>query len=230
LKHYSSISADELIRECAQSSDPSPWEEFISRFHRPISLSIFRTAQLWGEASRQLVEDLVQETYLKICSDRCRLLQEFADRHPDAVAGYVKTIAANVAHDYFKGLYAQKRGAGQKQESIGDTDPIATANGPGAAKAIENEILLKQIDEYLDSVLEGPDKERDHTIFWLYYQQGMSAKSISQLPTVGLTAKGVESVIFRLTRLVRERIVNLRLESSTNDQSGAKGFRTAESY
>jgi hypothetical protein len=35
----------------------------------------------------------------------------------------------------------------------------------------------------------------------------MSAKGIAALPTVGLTAKGVESAIFRLTRLVREQIV-----------------------
>ena len=230
LMRYSSISADELVRECAQSANQAPWEEFISRFHRPISLSIIRTARIWGEVPRQLVDDPVQETYLKICSGRCRLIQEFADRHPEAVAGYIKTIAANVALDHFKGLRTQKRGAGQKQETIGDTDPGTTSNAPGTALSIENQIMLRQIDECLNSCSAGPDKDRDRTIFWLHYQQGMSAKSISCLPNIGLSPKGVESVIFRLTRLVRDRIVNSRLESSGEEQSGKKGFRPAESY
>jgi RNA polymerase sigma-70 factor, ECF subfamily len=230
LKRYSSISAAELIRECARSSDPVAWEEFISRFHRPISLSVIRTTQLWCDVSRQLVEDLVQETYLKICADRCRLLADFAARHPEAVAGYVKTIAANVVHDHFKSLYAQKRGAGQRQESVDEADPSTNNKSSGSARAIEDEILLQQIDECLNICADGPDKHRDRLIFWLHYQQGMSAKSIAALPAIGLTAKGVESAIYRLTRLIRERIVELKAGSSNNKQPGPEGFRPAESY
>jgi hypothetical protein len=50
------------------------------------------------------------------------------------------------------------------------------------------------------------------------------------LPTVGLTAKGVESAILRLTRLVRQQIVQLRSESSGGKEPSKKGFRPAESY
>jgi RNA polymerase sigma-70 factor (ECF subfamily) len=67
-------------------------------------------------------------------------------------------------------------------------------------------------------------------IFWLYYQQGMSAKTIASLPAVGLTAKGVESAIFRLTRQVREALVCSRTQSNTKTGPGDKGFRPAESY
>jgi len=35
---------------------------------------------------------------------------------------------------------------------------------------------------------------------------GYTAKEISLLPAVGLTVKGVEAVVFRLTRYVRERL------------------------
>jgi hypothetical protein len=58
----------------------------------------------------------------------------------------------------------------------------------------------------------------------------LSAKAIAALPTVGLTAKGVESVIFRLTRLVRERVVQLRDQSQTSLDRREKGFRAAESF
>ena len=41
---------------------------------------------------------------------------------------------------------------------------------------------------------------------WFFYQQGYTAKEISLLPAVGLTVKGVEAVLFRLTRYVREKL------------------------
>ena len=224
------MSAEELIRACAESNDGAAWDEFVFRFQRPISLSIIRTAYQWGDACRQVVDDLVQETYLKLCADRCCLLLEFTVHHPEAVLGYIKTIAVNVARDYLKALYSQKRGAGQAQESLAEIDPKAEARSLGGQEAMEQQILLKQIDECLGTCSVGPDQARDRLIFWLYYQQGMSAKAIATLPVVGLTAKGVESAILRLTRLVRQHIVNFRSEPSGNSEPGKKGFHRAESY
>ena len=157
---YSAMSDLELVRACAESSDSPAWNEFVSRFHRPISLVINRTASKWGHAPQQLVDDLVQETYLKLCIDRCRLLLEFAVRHPEAVPGYIKIIAVNVAHDYFKSVHSQKRGSGQAQESLSDLDPKAGTQSLGGQAAMEREILFKQIDEYL-ATCSGPDPERD---------------------------------------------------------------------
>jgi RNA polymerase sigma-70 factor (ECF subfamily) len=92
---------------------------------------------------------------------------------------------------------------------------------------MEHEILLRQIDGCLARCAFGPDQARDRLIFWLHYQQGMSAKAIASLPTVRLTSKGVESAIFRLTQVVREHLVGVQEE-----ESGAveKGFRPAESF
>ena len=141
------------------------------------------------------------------------LLHAFAQEHPEAIEGYIRMIACNVARDDFKARYSQKRGAGRDQESLNDIDPSGGSGTLGSADTMEREILLKQIDACLGKCAAGPDEERDRTIFWLYYQQGMSARAIAALPTVGLTPKGVESAILRLTRLVRERMVQLRSES-----------------
>lgn len=229
MTHQSSLSAEELIGLCAESNDAAAWEEFVSRFHRPISLSVIRTARQWTDIAQQVLDDLVQETYLKLCADKCRLLHAFAREHPEAIGGYIKMIAANVARDYFKARYSRKRGAGQEHESLSDREPGSGAHALGSAETMERQILLKQIDGCLANCASGPDEERDRTIFWLYYQQGMSAKAIAALPTVGLTPKGVESAILRLTRLVREQMVQLRAESG-GEQLGQKGFRPAESY
>lgn len=204
----------ELIRSCAGSNDDAAWQEFVRRFQGPISLSIIRTAHKWGQTPWQIVDDLVQETYLKLCADECRLLLQFAVQHPDAVPGYIKMIAINVAHDHFKSLHSQKRGAGETDQFLDDADPPAQSASLGGQEAIEREVLYKQIDACLDKHLEGPDKERDRTIFWLRHQQGMSAKAIATLPWVGLSAKGVESLLARLERLVRERLLEQRSEDA----------------
>jgi RNA polymerase sigma-70 factor (ECF subfamily) len=224
------MSAEELIHACAESNDGPAWQEFVARFHRPISLSILRIAYQWGSIPSQVVDDLVQETYLKLCADKCRLLQEFAVQHPEAVLGYMKTIAVNVAHDHFKSLHSQKRGSGETGQLQEDFDPQAQTGDLGGQVAMERQVLLREIDRCLETCSEGSDKERDRLIFWLYYQQGMSAKAIAALPTVGLGAKGVESAILRLTRLVREQIAGFRSQTSVSPQPGEKGFRPAESY
>ena len=68
-------------------------------------------------------------------------------------------------------------------------------------------VIQSEIDDLLKRILTGPDRERDRTIFWLYFRQGMSTKEIASLPTLGLTAKGVASVLERVKRCIREQIV-----------------------
>ena len=224
------MSAEELVCACAESNDGPAWHEFVARFHRPISLSILRIAYQWGGIPQQVVDDLVQETYLKLCADKCRLVREFSVQHPDAVLGYIKTIAVNVAHDHFKSFHSQKRGSGETAQLQEGFDPQAQSCSLGGQAAMERQVLLKEIDRCLETCSEGSDKERDRLIFWLYYQQGMSAKAIAALPTVGLGAKGVESAILRLTRLVREQLADFRSQTSESPLPREKGFSPAESY
>jgi RNA polymerase sigma-70 factor (ECF subfamily) len=223
------MSGEELICACAQGNDALAWDEFVFRFHRPISLSIIRTAYQWGEIPQQVVDDLVQDTYLKLCVNRCHQLLEFAEQHPDALLGYIKTIAVNIARDHFKSLHSQKRGSGEVFQIMEDADPKAVPSERGGQLAMEREVLFKQIDECIETSLEGPDRARDRTIFWLYYQQGMTAKDIAALPTIDLSAKGVESVIVRVIRLLRERMVGMQIQIGSKSP-GEKGFLSAESY
>jgi RNA polymerase sigma-70 factor, ECF subfamily len=205
----------QLIRACAETNDAEAWEEFVARFERPISLSIKRTACQWGMDPLQFVDDLLQETYLKLCANKCRLLLEFALQHPDdVVLGYIKTIATNVARDYFKALHSQKRGAGETDQWHEDFDLAALSGSLGGPDAMERVVFLKQVDDQLQNCAAGCNQERDCLIFWFYYLQGMSAKAIAALATIRLTAKGVEAVIFRLTRCVREHLSNAGMAES----------------
>jgi hypothetical protein len=55
-------------------------------------------------------------------------------------------------------------------------------------------------------------------IFGLYLLQGMSTKEIAYLPHIGLTAKGVGSVIERLKHCIREQILGVHSDSKDDQE------------
>jgi RNA polymerase sigma-70 factor, ECF subfamily len=221
---YSSFSLKDVVCLCAGPCDDEAWEEFVARVGRPIGLTILRTASQWGEASRSLVEDLVQATYLKLWEDGCRLLRNFAIQHPEAILGYIKKTAANITHDYFKHRHSQSSGGSKPHLSVGDVDPEGGEQIHGSQEKIAFGVLLNEIDAHLQRGLSGPDQERDRMIFWLYFKQGMSTKEIASLPTVGLGTKGVGSVIERLKHCVREQILGPDADSEENEHEVKSKF------
>jgi RNA polymerase sigma-70 factor (ECF subfamily) len=216
---YSSLSLKDVVCLCAGLGDDEAWEEFVSRVGKPISLTIMRTASLWGEPSRSLVEDLIQVTYLRLWEGGCRLLRDFAIQHPEAILGYLKRTAANVTHDYFKHRHSQSSGGDKAHISTSDVDPEAGQGDHGSQERIAFGVFLNEIDEYLKRCLTGSDRERDRVIFWLYFRQGMSTKEIASMPTIGLSAKGVGSVIERLKHCLREQIMGIHPESDDDEDS-----------
>lgn len=221
---YLSLSLKDVVCLCAGSCDDEAWEEFVSRVGKPISLTIMRTASLWGEPSRSLVEDLVQVTYLKLWEDGCRLLRDFAIQHPEAILGYLKKTAANATHDYFKHGHSQSSGGDNPHVSTSDLDPEAGKEVHGSQERIAFEVFLTEVDGYLKRSLTGPDHERDRMIFWLYFRQGMSTKEIASLPAIGLSPKGVGSVIERLKHCIREQIVGVHSDSGNEEEKAKSKF------
>lgn len=199
---YTALSADELVKTCLSTGSPGAWEEFVRRFQKLIATVVLRTARRFGQSDPQLVSDLVQETYLKLCSDDARLLRSFTSRHDGAIFGYLKVITSNLVHDYFKAIRSQKRG-GVGNYSECDESEVALA---APTHDLDREILIQEIDACLQSVCKGVNSRRDRAIFWLYYREGLSARAIASLPTIDLTIKGVETTLLRLARLVREQL------------------------
>src|SRR4029453_714136 len=202
------MSLEELLRACA-AGEAAAWERFCERFPPLVVGVVIRTGGRCGVRSRSVLDELVQETYLKLCRDHMRLLREFRPEHPQAFYGYLKVIAANVVHDHCRTLHSKKRGSpvAADDHALGER---VRAIGAGAAEKTERAILLREVDEVLLS-LGGAERARDRMIFWLYYRQGLTAEAIAGLPMLSLSVKGVESVIHRLTRLVRGRLVAAEL-------------------
>jgi RNA polymerase sigma-70 factor, ECF subfamily len=225
---YSSLSLKDIVFLCAGPCDNEAWEEFISRVGKPIRLTIMRTVSLWSAPSRSLVEDLIQATYLKLWEGGRQLLREFAIQRPEAILGYLKRTAANATHDHFKRGQSHTSGGGKPHLSTSDVDARAGKEIEGSQERIALGVFLNEIDELLKRFLTGPDQERDRTIFWLYFRQGMSTKEIASLPTIGLSAKGVGSVIERLKHSVRDQI--LKSDSEHDLTVEQKGNSLENSY
>jgi RNA polymerase sigma-70 factor (ECF subfamily) len=203
---YASLTAVELVRLCAEEGDAVAWREFIQRFQRVIATVAYRVARRWGENAQTVVDDLVQETYLKLCSDHARILREFQSPHPDAIFGFLKVVAANVANDHFKRLHTGKRG-GDVTRSLEHAERTAGPSGSGDPASMERAVLIGEIDSCLRTEVPAETRKRDCAIFSLYYRQGLTAREIAALPSIGLTVKGVESTLHRLMQLVRSHLV-----------------------
>jgi len=203
--NWSALSSEELIRACVNTGDTNAWEEFVRRFRPVIAGTVIRTARRFGENVPQLIDDLVQDTYLKICSNRCRILREFQPEAAEAIFGLLKTVALSVTQDYFRGRLAGKRHSGWREIALDRYAESALASREGLPPA-EREVLMRQIDEQLPAASEAATRERDRQIFWLYYRHGMTTRAIAAIPAIGLTQKGVESAIQRLTHHVRTRL------------------------
>ncbi len=190
---WADSTAEALFQACADRSDPGAWEEFVRRYGALLERTVCRFAQARGNRGRQMLDDLVQECYSRLCADDARALRVFQPTRPDSEFGYLKVIATHAAIDYFR------RNSTDRFNVSLDNAPEPEDNPDP-----DREILLQQVDACLLRITEGPKQDRDRAVFRLYYMQGMSAKAISQIPSLGLRCEGVESLLGRLRKALRD--------------------------
>ncbi|HUX68749.1 MAG TPA: sigma-70 family RNA polymerase sigma factor [Terriglobales bacterium] len=194
-----SLPIQELVSACRRGEEWA-WEEFIARTQPVVARACLRAARSWGERDPALIEELVQATYTKLVAGR--LLADFEPHHPDAIYGFLKLVAARVAHDHCKAARAAKRGGEGREVEFEQ----AAATVASAAEAPDAGLLLQEIEACLVPHLSRQEVNRDRLIFQLYYRLGLSAAAIASIPCLELSVKGVESVLNRLTRLARSRL------------------------
>lgn len=199
---YEQLTPGQLLAECFKGA-AGGWNEFARRSHQLIGAVAQRTARTWGETRTSVVEDLVQETYIKLFAHQCAELKKFTSTDPNAFAGFLKVFTANVVYEHFRHSRLMHKLALESaaDSSVRPANRVADLN-TGTAEQNDTNILLAEIDEVLLATV----SERDRTIFWLYYRHGCTSGQIAAIPTIGLTVRGVESVIFRVTKLLKQRL------------------------
>lgn len=201
------VPVNELAKACASSADAAEWEQFLRRCAPVASLMAVRAARLWmGSATPAIVDDIVQEVFLKLCEQERRILREFKPRGEDSFLGLLRIVAASVASDYFRRQYTAKRGGKVVTMTLDEqTLPVPAIAADGVIVGMQKAVLFAELDQKLRSA-PGVIGQRDRAIFWLYYLQGLTADEIARLPVTGLSAKGVESALRRVTEWLRKEM------------------------
>ena len=196
------LSVQELLAYCLETQDPDAWTEFVRRTQPLIAgvgtKCVFRRI---GRPNPALVDDLVQDTYLKLCANNFKALRNFVFRHENAFFGFLKTVARHVVEDHFRKPSTPKPGQEEDIETVQIPAPSLDEIDPA-----ERAVLLREIEECVHENASDTNFIRDYTFFLLYFRQGLTAKAVSQLPGIDLDVKGVESVLMRMICKLRARL------------------------
>lgn len=157
--------------------------------------TVVRVAHRFGVNTTDDIDDALQEACLKLSAKaRSGKIPEQLDE--DHLEAYLKACVANAAHDYFRKRRAVRRdllSAVPMHETVSSADRSACAD-------LDREVLIQEIEQMIGG------SQRDRTAFLMYYKHGWTAKEISTIPSIGLTPKGVESLLQRMITALRNRV------------------------
>jgi RNA polymerase sigma-70 factor (ECF subfamily) len=190
------------LQRCLATGNKADWEAFIAVAQPIIAAAVLRCVARWTTAGRELVDDLIQETFLKLCNRDFRILRNFRTGDNRALHVYLKTIAGSTVVDHFRAQASEKSGSGKTDLSLNDVADQLVAAGSHAAD-LERRMLLGLVGKCLEA-----HAPRNRTIFRLYHAQGMKPKIIASLPGIGMSQSAVETVLYRITLAVRECVKN----------------------
>jgi RNA polymerase sigma-70 factor, ECF subfamily len=187
----------ELLQLCLSTDAEERWHELVCRTQPLIASVIINTARRWKQPAPSLVDDLIQDTYVKLFANDRKALRSIKNEYENTIFGYLKVVASNVVRDHF-------RQPVNKADEIELSDAVLPP-GLDDRKRLDFILQKEEVESILEALSSSETHQRDMAIFWLAHQQRYTAKEISLLPAVGLTVKGVEAVLLRLNRYVRER-------------------------
>jgi len=198
--NWPEISDRELVELCLKGEEDA-WGEFLRRFRPLVARVIGKTVRPWFQPTRELLEDLWQESLQKILGNECRVLRELEWRHEGSLRGVLRSTAGSVAMDYVRKQLAQNRDATleeQLDEKVHDR-PAARSS----AHATENRILVKELARCLEEHMDSePDHKRDIAMYLLYHACNITAADLARLYQMGL--KSVENAVARIGRIARK--------------------------
>lgn len=201
---YSSLSDEELFRTCADSPDSAAWTEFVRRFNKALSKAVYRILGRSGGLTAEARDEALQVIYVKIVDSGA--LKKFKSGPDMSAEAYLFRIATRVLIDRIKSARAKKHGAGVPTVTIEAHDHQIDGRSEGSVPMVEQQVLVAEIEQLAETEYEGKTRSRDLSVFKLYYRWGLTASEIAEIPSIGLTTKGVESVLVRLIAFLRKRV------------------------
>jgi DNA-directed RNA polymerase specialized sigma24 family protein len=196
----------ELVELCCRSPSASEWNEFVRRFRPVFSSAIRRKLLAFGRATPQAVEEHTQQAFLHLCDRDYRALRLVSGVEPAAIRAYLRTLACNLVID--------------KARSTPLEAPLDESIACRRAPA-DRSVLIEQLFRLLENCV-GEDQQRNRLIFGLYYRTGLTSVQIAQIPSVGLSQKGIESRLLRLSDCIRKQIAEGKANLAASQREGGR--------
>jgi len=188
------------LRECLAHGTTRGWKQFIDLAEPVIKAAVIRKLASARQFSGELADDLVQETFVKLCADGNRALRAFQGTDDVTLQAWLTHVARSVVVDHLKSVSAVSHGGGLLFQSLDDPETESVADADSPVEDMERRQLREQIDGWLED-----ESERDRRIFWWYHRDGFSPAEIAGLPGIGVGKSGVETIVYRLTKKVAAR-------------------------
>lgn len=222
MKNLSNI---ELLKACAENAEnQKAWIEFIKRFDRHVRRSILKAYKYLAATNlgkeiilKEEIRDLVQEVYIKLVKDSCRLLKDFNSEYNDSIYAYLALTSASVVKDHFRkfGTIKRKASNGFYQVRLNITEEMKLINKMMSSvipsnpeKQIIAKDMLEKIKDYYSSNHSKRNNKKRGLIFQLYFLQGLSIKDISCIKGLNISSNYANTIIFRMKREIRNLILN----------------------
>lgn len=204
-------SAVALLRACAESSETHLWEAFDNLFRSRLAAGVTRALWRSGqEAHRDLVAELIQESYCRLLTRDRQVLRAFRGTTDGEACSYLIRVAESVTIDRLRSRSAAKRGADVLvyDPALGE---CLTRSAPDPGLSPESRLVRRDLWrlfwERCGVLIGSRDKARDMAILDLAIFQGWSSREIAHAK--GLSPSTIDTIIHRLRRRLARRGIYL---------------------
>jgi RNA polymerase sigma factor (sigma-70 family) len=198
------LTTNKLFRRCsAIPADEPAWCEFFQRYHPDIEAAIYRVIGFPPQGHHaHLYQDVLQGFHLRLLENECRALRSFRGETDNEARAFLRKVAASVACNTLN----QEQRPPHVPLDLQEDDSLSPSESLLDPSALnERYFMLRQaIDDCLEQVLRGHNKERNIKIFKLAVYDGLSPREIAELPDFkAVTLHAIEQQITRTRHKMR---------------------------
>ena len=159
----------------------------------------------WNFSFEDTVDDLIQATILRLVENDCTLLRRFRGEHEDDLLAYLAVISRSVVRDCWRRQHAWKRNLNHGRTLRRSEFITLRLQSSQDYLSTGRQVLAREVLELSGHALTDADgfSDRDRLIFGLHFIDDLSAAQIAQCRGIGLTKPGVEKVLWRIKKRIR---------------------------
>lgn len=189
-----------IVARCL-TGEKQAWDEFVSKYHKLVYNSIYRTLELTGyKIEPDLIDDLYQEFFVSILNDNYYKLKKFKWKNGCSIATWLSIIARNMVLDFIrKNSKTKAREESIDEEVIDDEGKTSLKDILiHSEKTVREKICDEEDIDKLQKIIEKLSFEDKNLIEMLYYQE-LSCEEIAVILN-----KSVDALYMQKKRLLEK--------------------------